>query len=73
MEAGTLDELTLNTFQWSQYRPTATERAALGKEQGTYATAEEEEIERNRKLLEDKGRIRRIKVKVWRLLSKPLS
>ena len=64
MKERTLDPLTLRTFQWIKGRMTAAERARLraGRNGPTEHICEKES---------DKGRIRRLKVKVQRVMSRP--
>ena len=74
MKAGTLDSVTDLTFQWERNRTTASEREAemrqlVGAEDPAPETVSADIVARDK--LADKGRVRRIKVKVYRVLALP--
>ena len=75
MKERKLDPITKNTFKWNRKRLTAAERAQIQicKKQGkkikkgkNMPTIDEELVKQS-----DKGRVRRIKEKVWKVLNRP--
>ena len=67
MKEGRLDGRTQNTFKWIKNRPTAAEREEM--ENASNGTKSPEIIKRDQRA--DKGRISRIKIKVWQVISRP--
>lgn len=73
MKADKLDSVTKKTFKWVRNRKTAAEREAEvrleGEDQLSDGTVPDHILQRDK--LADKGRIRRFKEKVWRVLKMP--
>ena len=73
MKASTLDDVMKKTFRWIRQRKTAAEKEVEAGEL-QYVMSPSGEVPANiilRNKLSDKGRVRRIKEKVWRVLHHP--
>ena len=72
MKSGTLDAVTHSTFRWLRNRKTAAEREAAAQANKNDSASESVPADtRVRDKLADKGRVRRIKVKIWRIVVLP--
>ena len=69
LQQNTLDQQTLRTFKWQRKRLTLHERAVLLGE--SKDVLDEQTIKQIKE--SDKGRVRKIKVKVWAVLRRPHS
>ena len=65
----TLDAKTYKTFKWQRNRLTLQEKAEL--EGQTINMTAEKAIQQKKE--SDKGRVRKLKVKVWNVITKPYS
>ena len=76
MKAGKLDDVTHKTFKWMKNRLTAAEKEQLERDKNGDQDVPAEQkplniVERDKRA--DKGRIRRIKEKVIRIIAQPRS
>ena len=70
MKAEKLDTVTYSTFKWLRNRKTAAEQEEEANSEGRSPSVVSTDIlQRNKQ--SDKGRVRRIKDKVWRVLKLP--